>query len=89
MKEFNDINKHERDARLHFDAASHTYTLNGTVFKSKIRGSAINDVKEGKLILDVDLPERVTAPYVRVFTKPDRASRFYIERFHLESRDRK
>lgn len=31
---FNDINKHERDARLHFDAASHTYTLNGTVFKS-------------------------------------------------------
>ena len=34
MKGYNDINSHERDSRIHFDSASHTYTLNGTVFKS-------------------------------------------------------
>ncbi len=31
---YNEINKHERDARLQFDAENHVYSINGQVFKS-------------------------------------------------------
>ena len=31
---YNQINRHERDSLIHFDEASHTYTVNGRVFKS-------------------------------------------------------
>lgn len=31
---YNQINQHERDSRIHFDEASHTYTVGGRVFKS-------------------------------------------------------
>ena len=31
---YNEINRHERDSLIHFDADSHTYTIRGEIFKS-------------------------------------------------------
>ncbi|MBR5727359.1 MAG: hypothetical protein IKX39_01820 [Muribaculaceae bacterium] len=34
---YNEENRHQRDSRIHFDEASHTYTLGDTVFQSVTR----------------------------------------------------
>lgn len=58
---YNETHKHERDSRIQFDSDSHTYTLNGKVFKS-----VTTVVEECFEQFDADYWARKKAPYMRM-----------------------